>query len=114
MLSNVDVENLAKRMDVPLAFVGFKDDLPKTIKPNKYYKSSCFTVSGPKVLKNIDFTVSGQKSIKTPMVLQYRVRTVFKKQCFYNIGPKNKLNNNMFFMFLLQKQLFYSIWPAKY
>lgn len=37
MLSNTDVEQLAQRMDVPLAFVGFKDDLPKTIKPNKYY-----------------------------------------------------------------------------
>lgn len=37
MLTNFDIEKLAKRMDVPLAFCGFKDDLPKTIKPNKYY-----------------------------------------------------------------------------
>ena len=37
MLSNVDLEGLAKRMDIPLEFVGFKDDLPRTIKPNRYY-----------------------------------------------------------------------------
>ncbi len=37
MLSNVDLEGLAERMDIPLEFVGFKDDLPRTIKPNRYY-----------------------------------------------------------------------------
>jgi len=37
MLTNVDIEGLAKRMNIPLAFVGFKDDLPRTIKPNQYY-----------------------------------------------------------------------------
>jgi hypothetical protein len=36
MLTNRDLEKLASRMDIPLAFVGFKDDLPR-IQPNKYY-----------------------------------------------------------------------------
>ncbi len=37
MLTNTDLENLAGKMNIPLEFVGFKDDLPRTIKPNKYY-----------------------------------------------------------------------------
>jgi hypothetical protein len=37
MLTNTDLEKLAGRMDIPLAYVGFKDELPRTIKPNKYY-----------------------------------------------------------------------------
>ncbi len=37
MLTNFDIEKLAPRMDIPLEFVGFKDDLPKKIKPNVFY-----------------------------------------------------------------------------
>jgi len=37
MLSNTDVEELAKRMNVPLAYCGFKDELPTKLKTNKYY-----------------------------------------------------------------------------
>ena len=37
MLTNTDLEKLASRMDIPLEYVGFKDDLPRTIKPNNYY-----------------------------------------------------------------------------
>lgn len=37
MLSNLEVEQLAPRLNVPLEFCGFKDDLPRKIKPNVYY-----------------------------------------------------------------------------
>lgn len=37
MLSNVQVEELAKRMNIPLVFCDFKDMLPKKIQPNKSY-----------------------------------------------------------------------------
>ena len=37
MLTNSQVEMLAPKMGIPLEFCGFKDLLPKKIKPNKYY-----------------------------------------------------------------------------
>ncbi len=37
MLTNFDVEKLADQMEIPLAFCGFKDDLPRTLKVNQYY-----------------------------------------------------------------------------
>lgn len=37
MLTNVDIEDLAKRMKIPLEFVGFKNELPKKIKTNRAY-----------------------------------------------------------------------------
>lgn len=37
MLTNVDIERLAPKMNIPLALVGFKDELPKTLQANKYY-----------------------------------------------------------------------------
>ncbi len=37
MLTNSDIERLAPRMGIPLAFCDFKDMLPKKIEPNKFY-----------------------------------------------------------------------------
>lgn len=37
MLTNHQIEDLAKRMKVPLEFVGFKSDLPKKLKTNRSY-----------------------------------------------------------------------------
>lgn len=37
MLTNIQIEDLAKRMKIPLEFVGFKSELPKKIKTNKSY-----------------------------------------------------------------------------
>lgn len=37
MLTNSDIEKLAPRMGIPLAFCDFKDMLPKKIEANKYY-----------------------------------------------------------------------------
>jgi len=37
MLTNDQIEKLASKMGVPLEFCGFKDLLPKKIKPNRYY-----------------------------------------------------------------------------
>jgi len=37
MLTNNQIEDLAKAMSVPLAFVGFKDKLPKKLEYNKSY-----------------------------------------------------------------------------
>ena len=37
MLTNTDIEKLSKKMSIPLAMCGFKDELPKKIKPNMYY-----------------------------------------------------------------------------
>lgn len=37
MLTNIQIEDLAKRMDIPLAFVGFKDTLPTKLYYNKSY-----------------------------------------------------------------------------
>jgi hypothetical protein len=37
MLTNTQIEKLAKRMKIPLEFVGFKSNLPKKLKTNKAY-----------------------------------------------------------------------------
>ncbi len=37
MLTNDQIESLAPKMNIPLEFCGFKDMLPKKLKPNKYY-----------------------------------------------------------------------------
>lgn len=37
MLTNIQIEDLAQRMKIPLEFVGFKSNLPKKIKTNKAY-----------------------------------------------------------------------------
>lgn len=37
MLTNIQIEDLAKRMSIPLIFVGFKDELPTKLKVNKSY-----------------------------------------------------------------------------
>jgi len=37
MLTNVDIETLSKKMNIPLALCGFKDELPKKLQANKYY-----------------------------------------------------------------------------
>lgn len=37
MLTNFQIEELAKRMRIPLEFCGFKDELPKKLKPNRAY-----------------------------------------------------------------------------
>jgi hypothetical protein len=37
MLTNHQIEDLAKRMKVPLEYVGFKSDLPKKLKTNRSY-----------------------------------------------------------------------------
>lgn len=37
MLTNIQIEELAPKMKVPLEFVGFKNDLPKKIIPNRAY-----------------------------------------------------------------------------
>jgi hypothetical protein len=37
MLTDGDLRQMAKQMSIPLEFVGFKDDLPKRIKPNRAY-----------------------------------------------------------------------------
>jgi hypothetical protein len=37
MLTNIQIEDLAQRMKIPLEFVGFKSSLPKKLKTNKAY-----------------------------------------------------------------------------
>jgi len=37
MLTNVQIEDLAQRMEIPLEFVGFKSELPTKLKTNKCY-----------------------------------------------------------------------------
>lgn len=37
MLTNIQIEDLAKRMKIPLEFVGFKNELPKKLKTNRSY-----------------------------------------------------------------------------
>lgn len=37
MLTNGQIEDMAPKMGIPLEFCGFKDLLPKKLKPNKYY-----------------------------------------------------------------------------
>jgi PII-like signaling protein len=37
MLTNVQIEDLARRMQVPLEFCDFKNNLPKKIKTNRAY-----------------------------------------------------------------------------
>ena len=37
MLTNGQIEDLAPKMGIPLEFCGFKDLLPKKLKPNRYY-----------------------------------------------------------------------------
>jgi len=37
MLTNDQIDDLAGRMKIPIAYVGFKSNLPKKIKPNKAY-----------------------------------------------------------------------------
>ena len=37
MLTNIQIEDLAGRMKIPLEYVGFKSNLPTQIKPNKAY-----------------------------------------------------------------------------
>jgi hypothetical protein len=37
MLTNIQLEDLAQRMKVPLEFVGFKNELPKKLKTNRAY-----------------------------------------------------------------------------
>ncbi len=37
MLTDTQMTDLAKRMDIPLAFIGFKSDLPSKIEANKSY-----------------------------------------------------------------------------
>jgi hypothetical protein len=37
MLTNDQIEELAERLEIPLAFCGYKSDLPKTIETNKGY-----------------------------------------------------------------------------
>lgn len=37
MLTNVDIERMAPKMNIPLAMCGFKDELPRTLEANKYY-----------------------------------------------------------------------------
>lgn len=37
MLTNIQIEELASRMAIPLVFVGFKDEIPSKLKVNKSY-----------------------------------------------------------------------------
>lgn len=37
MLTNIQIKDLAKRMSIPLEYVGFKNELPKKLKANKSY-----------------------------------------------------------------------------